>query len=198
MIAYFYIDKNDAENAADCGLKLSIYGKDILADKLHPIKAIRALISPKDDLESYNDANLSCLKLDIPKGKLMVAEETYLDTGNNEWFNESVIHAENYIFGTYRKPCYLITFTVNSDYIGIHDKDRDVPVLYDDSEELYIQKMRTQFEDVDENFYDKAMYGYLKVLQRNWKATIEWQSDDYTIFGTGDKKYIIRNPVNEK
>lgn len=198
MIAYFYINKNDAENAAECGLKLSVYGKEIYADKLTSDKIIRALISPKDDLASYNNDNLSCLKLDIPKGKLLVAEETYLDTGNSEWFNESIIHAEEYIFGTYRKPCYLITFTVNSDYIGVLDKDRDVPVLYDDSEELYIHKMRTRFEDGDENFYDKAMYGYLKVLQQNWKATIEWQSDDYTIFRTGDKKYIIRNPVNEK
>lgn len=198
MIAYFYIDKNYAEEAADCGLKLSIYGKDILAEKDHPIRAIKALLSPKDDIRQYGDKNLACLKLDIPNGKLLVAEEIYLNTGNREWFNESVVHAENYIFGTYRKPCYLITFTVNSEYIGILDKSRDVPVLYDDSEELYVHNMKSEFEEKDESFYDKALYGYLDVLQRNWKATIEWQSDDFTIFGTGGKKYIIRNPVNEK
>lgn len=198
MIAYFYINRNDAEEAADCGLKLSIYGGEVLAEKDHPIRAIRALISPKDEIDHYNDGNMACLKLDIPKGKLLVAEETYLDTGNREWFNESVVHAENYIFGTYRKPCYLITFTVSSEYIGILDKDRDVPVLYDDSEDLYIHKMKAEFEDKDENFYDKALYGYLDVLQRNWKASIEWQSDDFTIFGAGGKKFIIRNPVNEK
>ena len=198
MIAYFYINRNDAEETAECGLKLSIYGDEVLAEKEHPIRAIRALISPKDNMVKYQDNNLSCLKLDIPKGRLLVAEETYLDTGNREWFNESVVHAENYIFGTYRKPCYLITFTVSSDYIGILDKTRDVPVLYDDSEELYVHKMKAEFEDKDENFYDKALYGYLDVLQRNWKASIEWQSDDYTIFGAEGKKYIIRNPVNEK
>lgn len=198
MIAYFYIDRNDADEAAECGLKLSIYGDDVLAEKEHPIRAIRALISPKDDMAKYRNEGMACLKLDIPNGKLLVAEETYLDTGNRDWFNESVVHAENYMFGTYRKPCYLITFTVSSDYIGILDKARDVPVLYDDSEELYVHKMRAEFEDNDENFYDKALYGYLDVLQRNWKATIEWQSDDYTIFGAGGKKYIIRNPVNEK
>jgi len=58
--------------------------------------------------------------------------------------------------------------------------------------------MKAEFEDKDENFYDKALYGYLDVLKRNWKASIEWQSDDYTIFGAEGKKYIIRNPVNEK
>lgn len=198
MIAYFYIDRNDATETAECGLKLSMYGDGVLAERDHPIKAIRALISPKDDMVKYRDDSLACLKLDIPKGKLLVAEEIYLDTGNKEWFDESVTHAENYIFGTYRKPCYLITFTVSSEYIGILDKTRDVPVLYDDSEELYVHKMKTEFEDKDENFYDRALYGYLDVLKRNWKASIEWQSDDYTIFGADGKKYIIRNPVNEK
>lgn len=198
MIAYFYIDKNDAEVAAECGLKLSLYGREILADPEHPIRAITALISPKDDMAKYEDENLTCLKLDIPRGKLLVAEELYLSTGNREWFNESVVHAENYIFGTYRKPCYLITFTISSEYIGILDKSRDVPVLYDDSEEVYIHKVKGAFEDKDENFYDKALYGYLDVLQRNWKATIEWQSDEYTIFGTGGRKFIIRNPIYEK
>ncbi len=198
MIAYFYIDKTNANEAAECGLKLSIYGSEVLAEKDHPIRAIRALISPKDDIKHYNDESMACLKLDIPKGKLLVAEEIYLDTGNREWFNESVVHAENYIFGTYRKPCYLLSFTVSSEYIGILDKSRDVPVLYNDSEDLYIHKVKSGFEDIDNNFYDKALDGYWDVLQRNWKATIEWQSDDFTIFGIGDKKYIIRNPVNEK
>jgi hypothetical protein len=198
MIAYFYIDKNDAEEAADCGLKLSLYGKEVLAEKDHPIRAIMALVSPKDDIAGYNNEKLACLKLDIPKGKLLVAEEIYLETGNREWFNESVVHAENYIFGTYRKPCYLITFTISSDYVGILDKSRDVPVLYDDSEDLYRYKVKAEFEDKDDNFYDKALYGYLDVLRRNWKASIEWQSDDLTVFGVNGKKYIIRNPVNEK
>lgn len=198
MTAYFYIDKNDAEEVTECGLKLSIYGDEVLAEREHPIRAIRALLSPKDDISKYGDNNLACLKLDIPNGKLLVAEEIYLDTGNREWFNESVVHAENYIFGTYRKPCYLLTFTVSDEYIGILDKSMDVPVLYDDSEELYILKMKAEFEDRDENFYDKAIYGYLDVLQRNWKASIEWQSDEFTIFGSDGKKYIIRNPENEK
>ncbi|MCK5758274.1 MAG: hypothetical protein KAH14_04200 [Clostridiales bacterium] len=198
MTAYFYIDKNDAEEVKECGLKLSIYGDEVLAEREHPIRAIRALLSPKDDILKYGDSSLACLKLDIPNGKLLVAEEIYLDTGNRKWFNESVVHAENYIFGTYRKPCYLITFTVNDEYIGILDKSRDVTVLYDDSEKLYILKMKAEFEDRDENFYDKAIYGYLDVLQRNWKASIEWQSDEFTIFGNDGKKHIIRNPENEK
>lgn len=197
MVAYFYIDKNEAEEAAECGLKLSVYGEEILAERDHPMRAVRALLSPKDDMSKYNDEGLACLKLDIPGDKLLVAEGIYLETGNWEWFNESVLHAENYIFGTYRKPYYLITFTISNEFIGILDKKRDVPVLYDDSEELYIHKMKARFEDNDHNFYDKALYGYLDVQQRNWKATIEWQSDDYTVFGTGGKKYIIRNPINE-
>ncbi|MFO7611483.1 MAG: hypothetical protein R6W99_03210 [Clostridia bacterium] len=198
MIAYFYIDGNDAEETVECGLKLSIYGDPVLEDNGHPLKAIRALLSPKDDMEKYNDAGLECLKLDIPNGKLLVAEAAYLETGNRKWFNESVVHAENYILGSYRNPCFLITFTVMNEYIGILDKKRDVPVLYDSSEELYIHNVKSEFEYKDNDFYDKALYGYLDVMRRNWKASIEWQSDEITIFGANEKKYIIRNPVNEK
>ncbi|MDX1359287.1 MAG: hypothetical protein R3232_10695, partial [Clostridia bacterium] len=119
MIAYFYINRDDAETAAECGLKLSIHGEDILAERDHPMRAIRALLSPKDDMPKYNDESLACLKLDIPGDKLLVAEGMYLETGNRAWFEKSVMHAENYIFGTYRKPYYLLTFTVSSEYIGI-------------------------------------------------------------------------------
>lgn len=198
MIAYYYIDKDRAEEAVECGLKLSVYGDILIEDKDYPIKAIRALLSPKDDMEKYSNEKLACLKLDIPKGKLLVSEEFYLETDNKEWFSDSVVHAENYIIGTYRKPCFLLTFTVMSEYIGILDKKRDVPVLYDNSEELYIHNIKSEFEYKDKDFYDKALYGYLDIMQRNWKVSIEWQSDEITIFGTGDKKYIIRNPVNEK
>ncbi len=197
MIAYFYIDKDKAEDVADCGLKLSLYGKDILFEENRPMRAIMALISPKDDMLSYKEDRLECLKLDIPKGKLLVSEEMYLYTGNLELFNESVVHAENYIFGTYRKPCYIIPFTVSSEYISILDKTRDVPVLYDDSEEVYIHSVKAFFEDIDEKFYDNALYGYLDVLARNGKADIEWQSDEFTIFNKDNNRLIIRNPIYE-
>lgn len=197
MIAYFYIDFKKAKEVAECGLKLSLYGENILADEDFPIRAIRALLSPKDDMESYNDPELTCLKLDIANDKLLVAEETYLKTGNRDWFNKSVIHAEKYVFGMYRKPCFLITFTVLGEFIGILDKSRDVPVLSDQSEEVYLHKIKSEFECSDENFYDKALYGYLDIMVKKDKAKIEWQSEDITVFSIDGDRYIIGNPKYE-
>ncbi len=197
MIAYFYIDSKKADETAECGLKLSLYGENILADEDHPIRAIRALLSPKDDMASYKNPELACLKLDIDNDKLLVAEETYLKTGKRDWFNESVVHAEKYMLGSYRKPCFLITFTVLGEYIGILDKSRDVPVLYDQSEELYVHKIKSEFEYSDENFYDRALYGYLAVMKKMGRADVEWQSEGLTVFSIEGKKYIVGNPGNE-
>jgi hypothetical protein len=197
MIAYYYIDKKKAEETAECGLKLSVHGEPLLADKEHPIRAIRALLSPKDDMDKYNDHGLACMKLDIPNEKLLVAEEKYLELEKWNWFNESVVHAENYMLGSYRKPCFLITFTVLGEYIGILDKSRDVPVLYDRSGELYVHKVKSEFEYADADFYDRALYGYLKVLEEIGNAKIVQDTDQVTVFSTGGKKYIIGNPKNE-
>lgn len=197
MIAYYYIDSKKADETAECGLKLSVHGEPLLADREHPIRAIRALLSPKDDMDRYNDPGLACLKLDIPNEKLLVAEEGYLKLEKWDWFNESVVHAENYILGSYRKPCFLITFTVLGEYIGILDKTRDVPVLSDKSEELYVRKVKSEFECRDNYFYDRALYGYLKVLEKKGYAETEEIGGRVTVFSTGGKKYIIGNPKNE-
>ena len=198
MIAYFYINKAESDEAVECGLKLSVYGSDMPEAKGVPARALVSLLSPKDEPSLYDDESLACMKLELPDDKLYIAEWTYADTGSDEWFGESLIPAGEYILGTYRKPRFVIPFTVLGGSLGILDKKRDVPVLYADSEELYIRSMFSDLEYKDGDFYNRALYGYLNVLQSGWKSSIEWQSDDLTVFGFGGKRYIIRNPDNEK
>jgi hypothetical protein len=197
MVAYFYLSKNELEEALECGLKLSVYGKPIPESGDIPIKAIRAYLSPRDNMDDFDNQELVCLKLDLAGDKLLVAEDIYASTGNHKWFNESIIHASKYMLGKYRKPCYLITFTVLNEYISVLDKKRDVPVLYENSAGLYVQTLKSKFEEGDAEFYDKAFYGYMKLLVSMGKATIEWSNDETTIFLMDGERYILQNPANE-
>jgi hypothetical protein len=197
MVAYFYISKNELVDALECGLKLSVYGKPIPGSGDIPIKAIRAYLSPRDNMDYFDDPELVCLKLDLSGEKLLVAEDIYAATGNHKWFNESIIHASKYMLGKYRKPCYLITFTVLNDYISVLDKKRDVPVLYENSAGLYIQTLKSKFEENDAEFYDKAFFGYMKLLVSMDEATIEWNDDEITVFLMGGERYILQNPTDE-
>jgi len=197
MIAYFYIKKNDLDEALECGLKLSVYGSPIPESGEIPIRAIRGLLSPRDDMEKFNDISMVCLKLELPGDKLLIAEECYLTAEKYHWFNESIVHASNYMLGRYRRPCYLITFTVLGEYISILDKNRDVPVLYDNSSRLYISSLKSKFEETDPGFNDKALYGYMRVMVMHGMASMEWKDKDTAVFIMDGERYILKNPLNE-
>lgn len=197
MVAYFYINKGEVEEALECGLKLSMYGKPIPGSGDIPIRATRAYLSPKDNMDKFNDATLECLKLDLPGEKLLVAEEIYSSLSKHQWFNESIVHASNYMLGKYRKPCYLITFTVLNEYISVLDKKRDIPVLYENSCGLYIQALKNKFEESDDNFYDNAFYGYMRVLESMDNVTVEWSDEKTTVFLMGGERIILMKPADE-
>jgi len=197
MVAYFYIDKSELDEALECGLKLSVYGKPIPGSSDIPIKAIRAYLSPRDNMKFFNDPDLECLKLDLPGDKLLVAEDAYASMGQHKWFNESIIHASKYMLGKYRQPCYLISFTVMAEYTSLLDKKRDVPVLYENSASLYIQTLKSKFEESDPHFYDKAFFGYMELLVSKEEATVEWKDDETTVFLKDGEKYVLLNPADE-
>lgn len=197
MIAYYYISKNETEEALECGLKLSVYGEPIPGSGEIPINAIRAYLSPRDNMDYFQNQELICLKLDLPAEKLLVAEKSFTDAGKNKWFNESIVHAAKYMLGTYRNPCYLITFTVLNEYISVLDKNRDVPVLYDNSSELYLQSVRSKLREADEGYPERALFGYLGVLVSLEEASVEWSDKKTTVFNLDGERYILKKPADE-
>jgi len=197
MVAYFYINEHELAEALECGLKLSVYGKPIPESGDIPIRVIHAYLSPRDNFDAFNDPGLVCLKLDLPGDKLLVAEEIYAIIGKHKWFNESIIHASKYMLGRYHKPCYLITFTVLGEFISLLDKNMDVPVLYENSASLYIQTLKTRFEDNDDAFYDKAFFGYMKLLASMGRASEEWSGHGTSVFLMDGERYVLHKPSDE-
>jgi hypothetical protein len=172
---YFYIPANDADNAIECGLKLSTwFGLEVLINNEEK-KCISALINPKDDIEKFKSAEYKCLKLELPPKYCFIADKYLFKLGLNsvramELYIKSIIPIENYIFGLYRLPECLITSTVISEQISLINKNLDSPVLFNNSEELYINNIIETYKDEHPDFNDCLLYSFYSMLAENGKA----------------------------
>ena len=99
-------------------------------------------LNPKDNKTKYNSSDYTCLKLDLFDNHCKV-----IDLSSNENFNEVIDYTplEEYKLGTYKNPAVLIDTSVVSDKISLYNKNMDIPLLFDNSEdffyELEIRKM---------------------------------------------------------
>jgi len=81
---YYYIPKEEVENAVECGLKLSEYfDKEVVIGNTRQ-KCISALLNPKDDMEKYRSESLRCVKLELPPEYCFVADKYLYEIGLND------------------------------------------------------------------------------------------------------------------
>lgn len=166
---YCYIPEKDTENAVSCGIKLTEwYGREVLVDGTRR-KCIRALLNPRDDRQKWLSPDHRCLKLEVPSKYCFVADSMLYEAGVAfpeimEFYERSVVPVENYAFGKYRLPECLVTCTVLGDNVGILDRRLDSPILYNSSEELYINNIIEGFREIHEDFNDAMLYFFFSRL----------------------------------
>jgi len=98
-------------------------------------------------------------------------------------YYKSVIPLENYIFGSYRLPECLVTTTVIPEQIYIANKAQDAPVLFNNSEELYLNNILEINKDVYKNFEDMLLYCfYSKLSELGDLLKIEDQGKGIAVF----------------
>jgi hypothetical protein len=125
------------------------------------------LINPKDDLELYKSTDFSCLKLQVKSEKCFIADRFVYENSQGqdmELYYKTIIPLEKYMFGSYRLPECLITTTILAGEASVLNKKMDSPVLYSNSEELYInnilQELREQYAEID----DSLLYYFFNKL----------------------------------
>jgi len=163
---YYYAKSEDVSNIIDCGFKLSTFhNKEVIIEEEKKL-CFSGLINPKDDLKLYKSSSFKCLKIQVKTGKCFVADrfiyETVLGKGQDmELYYKTIVPIEQYRFGSYRLPECLITTTILAGEASILDKIMDSPVIYSNSEELYInnilQELREQYAEID----DSLLYYFL-------------------------------------
>jgi len=92
-----------------------------------------------------------------------------------EIYNKSIIPLKDYIFGAFRLPECLVSCTVMPEQISVLDKRLDSPILYDNSEELYINNIIESYKEEHEDFQDVLLYSFYSKLaeQKNFDMIVD-------------------------
>ncbi len=185
---YFYVTSKMVENAVECGLKLSEYSSRDLVIRGESKKCITGLLNPKDDMEKYKSADYKCLKFDLPS-KFCFVGDTYLYKAGLSFseamkiYMETIVPINDYIFGAFRLPECLITTTVLPGQISILDKRLDSPVLFDNSEEFYINNIIEINREEHSDFNDIMLYYYYsKLTEMNKIKKVEDSANKIAVF----------------
>lgn len=172
---YCYLRADEVENIVECGMKLSSWFDKEVSVHSESRKCISALLNPKDDIEKYKSGDFVCVKLEVDPRYCFVADKYLYWIGLNfpqsmDMYIQSVIPVENYIFGSYRLPECLITTTVIAGHISVLNKRLDSPVLFDNSEELYINNILETYKEEVDDFNDCLLYNFYCKLAEIGKA----------------------------
>ncbi len=161
---YYYISCEKASKATECGIKLSEYAdREVEVYSNSTKKCLIAYLNPRDNMELYNNKEYICLKLNVDSQYCFVAQSCLYRLGmKNEYimkrYLSSIIPVKDYRFGAYRRPECLITTTVIGDDIEIMKKGLDTPVLFENSQELYLNNKMQEFKDKNPYFNNDALY----------------------------------------
>lgn len=199
---YYYVPQDKVNISIECGLKLSQwYEKEVQIGGEHK-KCFCALLNPKDDMEKYKSREYRCLKLGLYPGYCYVADKSLYEIGLynpevSELYIASVVPIEDYTFGLYRLPECLVTSTVIQEQISLLDKRLDSPILYNSSEELYINNVIEDFKQEYDDLNDRLLFGFLH--GRAAKGELEMVEKDGNSFVAfidrkAEKTFTIRKP----
>ncbi|MGI6667989.1 MAG: hypothetical protein ACOX4M_00570 [Acetivibrionales bacterium] len=199
---YFYIPADKAENAVECGIKLSEwYSREALIDGVVK-KCITALLNPRDDYEKYVSSAYRCLKLEVQPKYCYVADSLLYEAGRAypevmQLYRDSIVPIEKYVFGSYRLPEALITSTIIGDNISVSGRSLDTPVLYSNSQDLYLGNLLEELKEEHEDLNDTLLYFLFKKLCDEGKAEcIEYGEGRLAIFSykRDGRTYTLRIP----
>lgn len=202
---YYYVKSENVANILDCGLKLSAFHNKEVAIGNEKLRCFSGLLNPKDDPELYKSGEYTCLKVQVKKEKCFVADRFLYEAALGqalglELYHQSILPVDKYIFGTYRLPECLITTTILAGEASVLDKRMDSPIIYTNSEELYVNNILQEFREQHAEFDDCLLYSLFdKLTDLYIFEKVENEERGIAVYRTqGGKTYCIRKPDFEK
>lgn len=142
---YFYVPGDRLGDAVTCGIKLSEFSdhEEILPGSPSSRRVLTALLNPNDVPGLAADPAWRCVRISVdPKvcwvGDRMLYRAGLADPAVMERYRSSLTLLSQYRYGSFRHPECLIPSSVLSDGIEVTGRTRDIPVLYRNSEALYL------------------------------------------------------------
>ena len=152
-VVYFYVPVEKATDVIECGLKLSEWKvrEQQTPWNAEPKPCFCALLHPDDDKRSRDPA-YRCVKIDIPAEDCIIADGDlyklsmeYPDIRKK--YIDTMVPLDRYLFGSFRNPECLIFKTILGDQISVYGKGLDDPILFENSETLYINNILERYND---------------------------------------------------
>ncbi len=197
MDVYYYISADKERDSLDCGIKLSeghdktihLNGKDR--------KCFSAFLNPRDNNLKYLDNSYVCIKMDIANKYCYIAEGYFgkmsgYNAQMEDLYLKSIMPCVDYVFGTYRSPECLVTTTVIGDQISKLNRKKDSPLLYESSEELYINNIMQIYKEQYYEFGNDVLYSFYNTLAMNGKIDkFEDTKQDIAVFVCKEKNKTV-------
>ena len=189
---YFYIPKEEVNEVVSTGIDIAKYGTKEVEFLEKKQTVLVALLNPKDDIKKYSDDSYECLKISVNPSEVLVGDCTFYYEETMDKYFKSLELLENYVFGTKRNPECLILTSITTG-ISKLNKGFDSPIIYENSEKLYIDSIFGECREKEDNFDDKALFLYLLYMCQEEKATACQIEDNivFTVNETG-KTYITK------
>lgn len=197
MKAYYFVPADAADEIIECGLEISRGQYFVSKFMQNSGRCFAARLHPGDYAPGEFSPDKVCLKIDLAKVRAFVAEEAFLETDmpeeqKRQWFEASILPAEAYRLGTYRKPLCLIANTILPQAMEVYDRLIDEALLYESSEELYLSSLLRQAEE-DPDFREPALKAYMDSLAAMGKMQAYIQKDYCVYFDIQSKQpYILK------
>ena len=145
-IVYYYTKKDNVADFFKYGIRLSNNFSRELNINGYVNQCICALLNPKDDEYKYDSDDYVCLKLDVANEYCNVIDSSEVDNNN---FCTRAININKYIYGSFKNPEVVITSSILSEKISLLNKTIDVPVLFDNSRDLFYEcKVRAMLDEL--------------------------------------------------
>lgn len=189
MKVYFYVSVKNIDEVLECGITLSDFHEKKMYIEGCENKCIVTHLHPADS-EKFGDPSYMAVKIIVSDGKGFIADSVLYDenlyiNAKLDLYLKTIITCEKYVLGSYRKPECLLTSTILPEYIEKYDKRRDEPLLYTNSNDLYINRLIGEAREASPNFDEIALNAYYDRLLLKGKYT--------NVIGSYIKAYIDNN-----
>lgn len=197
---YFFVSREKVEDIVDCGLKLSEwYDREIIIPGINEKKKVlKALLNPRDDTEMIKDTDYQCLRLQVELDYCWVADASLYkmsqeDLRTMELYYKNIIPLKDYCFGTFRNPEVLVTKSVLPEFIKVAGEVLDIPLLYENSEKLYLVNLREKYEEFYNDSGNHLLYAFFTYLEYKGKVTRyeDKEQKNVVFFYTDSKEYTV-------
>ncbi|MDO8685454.1 MAG: hypothetical protein Q7J78_02155 [Clostridiales bacterium] len=168
-VLYYYLPAGEAKNAVDCGLKLSNWHtREVYFDGMQR-QCLVAYLNPKDDMGKFNNSDLVCVKVEIDERQCFVGDGFLYNLSESsseltDLYINTLMPIGKYVFGTFRLPECLIFSTLIPGQISMLDRRLDIPVLYDNSEQLYLECFFETCKEKYPDFLDASLFLFFREL----------------------------------